>query len=95
VRSHLHWIYIDVTIFVGLFLSYFLKVHLQQRIELDQANLDARKLYERVVEEEAKHVDPDFRNAYNAAKEALKIALVHDDAADINAKKTDMEAKWR
>ncbi len=95
VRSHLHWIYIGVTIFVGLFFSYFLKVHFQQKIELDQARLDARKLYERVVEEETKHVDPDFRNAYNAAKEALKTALVHDDAADINAKKTELDAKWR
>jgi hypothetical protein len=95
VRSRLHPAYIAVTILIGLVLSYFLKVRLQQQVELDQAKLDARKLFERVVQEEGKHLDPEFRRQYADAKGNLERALQADDAGDINTKKTSLDTAWR
>jgi hypothetical protein len=95
VRSHLHWIYIGVTIFLGLLVSYLLKVKLQQRVELDQATLDSCKLLERVDIEEARHVDGTFRAAYRQAKDDLAAALKGSDPAAMNEKRTVLDASWR
>jgi hypothetical protein len=95
VRSHLHPIYIGVTIFIGLVVSFLLKVYFQQKIELDQVKLDARKLLERVVDLEGKHHDAEFLKAYKDAKDALESVLGGDSAVDVNARKTDLDTVWR
>ena len=95
VRSHLHWIYIGVPILLGLVVSFFLKVHLQQKLELDQASLDARRLLERVRDFEGKHLDPVFRKAYGHAAEALETALNGTDPLEINTAKTQLDTDWR
>jgi len=76
VRSRVHWIYIGITIALGLVVSYFVKVRLQQKIELDQARLDARKLIERIEREALRHADPTFLGAYQNQRDALNHAMV-------------------
>jgi hypothetical protein len=95
VRSHVHWIYIGLTILAGLFCSYLLKVHLQLRVELDQARLDARKLIDRIATEEQRHQDPAFRHAYQAQLADLNTALNGDNPTDINTAKTALDTTWR
>jgi len=95
VHTHLHWIYIGITIAGGLLASYFLKVRLQMKIELDQARLDGRKLRQRVLAEEGKHLDTSFRNAYKRALTMLDTALIGSDPAEINGAKTELDTTWR
>lgn len=95
VRSHVHWIYIGLTILAGLICSYLLKVHLQRRVELDQARLDARKLIERIAAEETRHQDPAFTRAYQAQLADLNTALNGDNPTDINTAKTALDTTWR
>jgi hypothetical protein len=95
VRSHVHWIYIGLTILAGLICSYLLKVHLQQRVELDQARLDAQKLVERIEAEETRHQDAAFTHAYQAQLSDLNTALTGNNPTDINTDKTALDAAWR
>jgi len=95
VRSHVHWIYIGLTIALGLLCSYWLKVRLQQKLELDQARLDGQKLVERVSQEGINHLDNTFRRAYEPALRGLRQALAAEDPQAINASKTDLDTIWR
>ncbi|HEV8483676.1 MAG TPA: hypothetical protein VGV87_09020, partial [Blastocatellia bacterium] len=95
VRSHVHWLYIGLTIAIGLFCSYFLKVHLQQRLELDQARLDARRLLDRIAAEELLHADTVFTNAYRTQLNLLNTALNGTNPTDINNAKTALDTAWR
>lgn len=94
VRSRVHWIYIGITIAVGLFISYLVKVKLQQTIEFDQAHLDAQKLVERINQEAGRHADPDFAAAYQNELTALMEVMNGDSAADINTAKLALDTAW-
>lgn len=94
VRSRVHWIYIGITIAVGLFISYLVKVKLQQRIEFDQAHLDAQRLVERITQEEGRHADPAFAATYRNELNALRQAMDGDSAADINTAKLALDTAW-
>jgi hypothetical protein len=95
VHSHVHWIYIGITILGGLVLSYFLKVFLQQKIELEQARVDAQKLAEQIRQEETRHADTDFLNSYQHELQLLDAALAQSDPAAINTAKTTLDNVWR
>ena len=95
VRSHVHWIYIGLTIVVGLLCSYFIKVYLQQRLELDQAQVDAQELIDHIRDEETRHVDNTFRAAYRDQLGALVLALQGDSPQTINDAKTALDTAWR
>jgi hypothetical protein len=95
VRSRVHWIWIGITIVVALCVSWLVKVLLQQKIELDQAILDAQKLVERIEREAEKHPDPDFSTAYKDELANLKAALGGRSAVDINATKLALDTKWQ
>jgi hypothetical protein len=95
VHSHAHWIYIGFTIAVGLICSCFLKVHLQQRLELDQARLDAQRLIDRVVDEERRHADHFFVNTYRAKLDQLNTILTGTNPTNINNAKIDLDIVWR
>ena len=94
VRSRVHWIYIGITIGVGLIFSYLVKVKLQQTIEFDQAHLDAQKLVERINQEAGRHADADFAAAYQNEFTALAAAMNGDSAADINTAKLALDTAW-
>jgi hypothetical protein len=94
VRSRVHWIYIGITIAVGLFISYLVKVKLQQRIEFDQAHLDAQRLVERITQEEGRHADPAFAAVYRNELDTLRQAMDADSAADINTAKLALDTAW-
>jgi hypothetical protein len=95
VRGHAHPAYIGITIALGLLLSYLLKVYLAQRIELEQARADARKLLEQVRQEESRHADETFRNSYQLQLQALTKALAGADPRAINDAKTALDQQWR
>jgi hypothetical protein len=95
VRSRVHWIYIGITIALGLVVSYFVKVRLQQKIELDQARLDAQKLIERIEREALRHADPTFLGAYQNQRDTLDHAMVGNSPADINAAKVALDNAWQ
>jgi hypothetical protein len=94
VHSRVHWIYIGVTIALGLVASYLVKVRLQQKIELDQARLDAQKLVERVEREALRHADPTFLGAYQNQLTALRDAM-NGNPAEINAAKMALDNAWQ
>ncbi len=94
VRSRVHWIYIGITIALGLFISYLVKVRLQQTIEFDQAHFDAQKLVDRITQEEGRHADPAFAGAYRTQLNDLRTRMNEDNAADINAAKLTLDAAW-
>jgi hypothetical protein len=89
-----HWIYIGLTIAVGLIFSYLLKVRLQQSIEFNQAHLDAQKLIETINREADRHVDPTFLAAYHDELETLTTAMNGDSATDINNAKVALDTCW-
>ena len=95
VRSRVHWIYIGITIAVGLLFSYLVKVRLQQRIEFNQAYLDAQRLVERITQEEGRHADPAFGAAYRDKLNTLRDAMQGDGAADINTAKLALDTAWQ
>jgi hypothetical protein len=95
VRSHVHWIYIGLIVAAGLTASYFLKVYLQQRVEMDQAALDARRLIEQITLEESSHADTTFLTSYKTQMQALSTALKGSDPASINTAKTALDTVWR
>jgi|CXWL01.1.fsa_nt_gi hypothetical protein len=95
VHSHVHWLYIGLTIAFGLFCSYLLKVWLQNRLELDQARLDACKLVERVAAEEVLHADPVFAITYRPLLNQLNAALTSTNPTDINNAKAALDPVWR
>jgi predicted secreted protein len=95
VRSHVHWIYIGLTVAAGLIASYFLKVCLQQKVEMDQATLDARRLIEQITLEESSHADTEFLASYRNQMLALNEALNGSDPALINTAKTALDTVWR
>lgn len=94
VHSRVHWIYIGITIAVGLFISYLVKVRLQQKIEFDQAHVDAQKLVERIAQEAGRHADPLFAEAYRNELAAVAAAMNSDSAADINTAKLELDTAW-
>ena len=96
VRSHVHLIWIGITIIVALLISWWVKVKLQQKIELDQAILDAKKLVERIELEETRHADPVFVKAYQDALSSLNKAMEDKiSAADINQCKVALDTEWQ
>ena len=95
IRSRVHWLYIGLTIAFGLFCSYCLKVLVQQRLELDQAKLDALKLVERVVTEEPRHADSAFAITYRPLLNELNKALTGTNPVDINNAKAALDIVWR
>jgi hypothetical protein len=95
VRSRVHWIYIGIAIALGLVISYLLKVRLQQKIELDQARLDAQKLIERIALEAHRHADDAFHRAYGNQLTALNTAIRRDSPADINTDKLALDNAWQ
>jgi hypothetical protein len=95
VRSHAHWIWIGITIFIGLLTSYFLKVKLQQTIELNQARVEANKLIDRVKSEEKQHSDPNFICTYQNELKALDAVNKEDDADAINKAVSALDKKWQ
>jgi len=95
VRSRVHWIYIGLTILTGLVFSYFLKVRLQQRLELGQARLDAYKLLEHITREEHLHRDPAFQSSYRSQVDELQRSLTGNNPNDINSAKTSLDTIWR
>ena len=95
VRSHVHWMYIGITIVIGLIVSYLLKVRLQQRIELDQAVVDAQKLIDQVDAEQMRHMDNAFIASYQPQLLALTNAMKADDPNDINNAKVALDTQWR
>jgi hypothetical protein len=94
VRSRVHWIYIGITIVVGLIISYLVKVRLQQTIEFDQAHLDAAKLLERITQEAVRHADPAFSAAYRNELATLNAAMNGGNANDINTAKVALDTVW-
>jgi hypothetical protein len=95
VRGHVHWIYIGITIAIGLLLSYYLKVYLQQHLELEQARVDGLTLEEQVVQEETRHADSTFRQSYRPQLEALRQALKKGDPKAINDARAALDQQWR
>lgn len=95
VRSRVHWIYIGITIALGLLVSYLVKVKLQQNIELDQARLDAQKLIERIEQEADRHADDTFHRAYANQLGTLVTAIKGDDPAEINKDKVALDNAWQ
>jgi hypothetical protein len=94
VHSHVHWIYIGIAIILGLYLSWLVKVKLQQGIEFGQAQLDARKLVENISQEEKRHADPAFAAAYRNELQALQRAMAGDSATEINNAKIALDTAW-
>jgi len=96
VRSHVHWIWIGITIAVGLFISYLIKVKLQQTIELDQARLDAEKLLERIKLEEGRHAEWKLRRPYQDTFDKLTDKAKNGiDPAEINNCKVALDMQWQ
>ncbi len=95
VRSRVHWIYIGITIALGLVISYLVKVRLQQKIELDQARLDAQKLIERIELEAHRHADDAFHRAYANQLAALETAIKGDNPTEINTDKVALDNAWQ
>jgi len=95
VHSRVHWIYIGITIAVGLIFSWFIKVWLQQTIEFDQAHLDAQRLLDGISQEAALHADPAFAAAYKAQLTALTRVMNGNSATDINTAKTALDTAWK
>jgi hypothetical protein len=94
VRSRVHWIYIGITIALGLFISYLVKVKLQQTIEFDQAHLDAQRLLENISQEAKRHDDAAFAAAYQDQLATLQTAMDGDSATDINNAKLALDTAW-
>lgn len=95
VRSRVHWIYIGITIALGLVISYFVKVWLQQTIELDQARLDAQKLIERIETEGARHADATFLAAYQNQLTTLQSTVKGKSPSQINTDKVALDNAWQ
>jgi hypothetical protein len=95
VHSRVHWIYIGITIAVGLIFSWFIKVWLQQNIEFDQAHLDAQKLLDGISQEATLHADPAFAAAYQPQLIALTKVMNGNSATDINTAKTALDTAWK
>lgn len=96
VRSRVHWIWIGITIAVALFISYLVKVNLQQTIELDQARLDAQKLVERIKLEEGRHAEWELAKPYQSALDELTDkAMTGIDPTEINKCKVALDTQWQ
>jgi hypothetical protein len=95
VRSRVHWIWIGITIFVALLISWMLKVFLQHTIELNQAILDADKLKERIKLEAGGHAASVYDDGCKDQLKKLDSAIDRRDATDINKYKGELDAKWQ
>ncbi|HEX3744441.1 MAG TPA: hypothetical protein VHW09_10945 [Bryobacteraceae bacterium] len=95
VRNHYTRLYLVLTIILGLIFSYITKILLQQKIELEQARVDALKLAGQIEGDEPRHQDPEFRAAYAEALHDLHVAIDGTDAAAINAAKKSLDDVYR
>jgi hypothetical protein len=95
VHSKLTKIYIVVAIALGLFLSWYLKVYLHNRIELAESRSKAATLLDRVQTDWNSHRDHVFRGALNQPIKALQTAVDGQDAAAITPEITALDGVWR
>jgi hypothetical protein len=95
VRTRVHLAYIGIAVAIGLLASYWLKVKLHQKIELEQARLDAEKLIERIQGEANRHIDAKFLASYATQLRDLEQSLNGHDATGINEAKTKLDTAWR
>lgn len=95
VHSRLTKFYIFCAIVFGLVLSWYLKVHLHNRIELADAVSKAATLLDNVQADWNSHHDQPFRDALDPGLAALRGAIEARDAAAIGTEMTHLDAAWR
>jgi hypothetical protein len=95
VRSHLTKWYVLLAIVGGLFLSWYLKVYLHNRIELADAVSKAATLLDKVQTDWNAHQDQPFRDALTPTMATLREAIDDHDAGAIGTQMTLLDAAWR
>jgi hypothetical protein len=95
VHSKLTKLYMLVAIVAGLFLSWYLKVHLHNRVELADAVSKAASLLDKVQTDWNSHHDQTFRDALTPRLTALRDAIQDRDAAAIGTEMTALDGVWR
>ena len=91
VRTRVASFYILPLVVFGLFLSWLVKVHLKNLIELGRARQDAAPVLERATRELEQRQDPGFEDARNALR-ALEDAMAGDAAENIVAAVKELES---
>jgi len=94
VNTHYTRGYILLMILLGLGFSYVTKILLQQKIELEQARVDALKLADQIEADQARHRDQEFRDSYAGELRTLREAIDGADADAINKAKDKLDKAY-
>src|SRR6185369_3404282 len=95
VRSEITPVYLAVSIVAGLILSWWVKVVLQKRLQVNQARAAAATLLTLVDADRSSYRDSIFLEAIEQSRTALLAATAADDAAAIEKARADLDTKWR
>ena len=95
VKSGLVWLYVPAAIFIGLLISYLIKVKLQTTIELNEARAKAGDILSRVQADLNRYKDQAFHNELRDPTKDLKDAYHGDNAQAITDATTALDSKWR
>ena len=95
VRSELGWTYLLGAILIGLALSWWVKVILQERLQLGKARAAAATLQTNVLRELSTFPDADFQNALKEPIGVLDTKFRIKDAKAIDDARTALDSAWK